>query len=169
MEQTNSNFLSPKDDAGIIAFTQAVQQVSIRQPIDIKALNHNDVLSFVHSWFAGFDHIESAEFFLAHLDNKDMTFNMDGQVLASDHTSFRAWFADALKHIPWDYHHIISPNVTRSFETGWTVEFFVQHVGEWHDIPIGDPNASSGRPFNRIIRVHWRLEHDGKNFIIRRY
>ena len=30
-----------------------------------------------------------------------MTFNLNGEALAHDHASFRAWYADALTHIPW--------------------------------------------------------------------
>ena len=150
-------------------FTAALRQVVRYYPVDIKTPNHNDVLSFIHSWFAGFDHIEAAEFFLAHFDDADMTFNMDGQVLAHNHQSFRDWFADALTHIPWDYHEILDIAVTGTFQTGWTAEFFIRHVGEWHDKPLGDDNTGPGHPFNRIIRVNWKLEHNGDKFIIRRY
>lgn len=126
-------------------------------------------MSFIHSWFAGFDHIETSDFFLKHFDNDDMTLNMDGQVLASDHSSFRTWFADALKHIPWDFHEIIAPLIIGTNQTGWLAEFYIRHVGEWHDIPIDDRTTEPGRPFNRLIRVNWTLEHNGKIFIIRRY
>ena len=96
-------------------FTAALRQVVRNYPTDIKAPNQNDVISFIHSWFAGFNHIEPAEFFLAHFDDADMTFNMDGQVLVHSHQSFRDWFADALTHIPWDYHDILDIGVTGTF------------------------------------------------------
>ncbi len=150
-------------------FTVAMRQVVRCHPADIKAPNHNDVIAFIHSWFAGFDHIEPAEFFLVHFDDADMTFNMDGQVLAHNHQSFRDWFADALTHIPWDYHDILDTAVTGTFQTGWTAEFFIRHIGEWHDKPLNDDNTGPGRPFNRIIRANWKLEHNSERFIIRRY
>ena len=154
------------------AFTAAQRQVARFRPADLKAPNQNDLCAFVHAWFAGFDHIEPAEFFLAHWDDADMTFNMDGQVLAHDHASFRAWFADALRHIPWDFHAILDLRVTGTLASGWTAEFFVRHVGEWHEQPPhadADADAAPGRYFNRLIRANWRVEHDGQRFIIRRY
>lgn len=165
----NSDYMSPKSSLDEKEFMLAQRQVVRYQPISIKAPNHNDVMAFVHSWFAGFDHIEAADFFLKHFDNNDMTFNMDGQVLASDHASFRTWFADALTHIPWDFHEVIAPQITGTYQTGWSAEFYIRHVGVWHEIPIDDPNTGSGQPFNRIIRVNWTLEHNGKTFLIRRY
>ncbi len=165
----NKSFLTAPVASDSPEFTVALRQVVRYHPADIKAPNHNDVISFIHSWFAGFDHIEPAEFFLAHFDDADMTFNMDGQVLAHNHQSFKDWFADAITHIPWDYHDILDATVTGTFQTGWTAEFFIHHVGEWHDIPVSDSNTGPGRPFSRIIRANWKLEHNGEKFIIRRY
>lgn len=48
-----------------------------------------------------------------------------------DHESFRARYADALRHIPWDFHEMldgVSP-------AGWAAEFSFRHVGEWPDDP----------------------------------
>lgn len=166
--QEKSSVLAPLA-ADSLEFTPALRQVVCYNPADIKAPNHNDVKSFIHLWFAGFDHIAPAEFFLSHFDDADMTFNMDGQVLAHDHQSFKDWFADALLHIPWDYHDILDIIITGTFQTGWATEFFIRHVGEWHDIPLNDANTGQGRPFNRIIRANWKLEHNGEKFTIRRY
>lgn len=145
-------------------FTQAEREVARRRPIDLKASNGNDVRSFVHAWFAAFDHAAAAEFFLGHLDDGDMTFNMDDQSLAHDHATFREWYADALVHIPWDYHDVRDIAVAGLDTTGWTAEFLFRHVGEWRDERDGPV-----RPFNRVLRATWRLEHDGERFLIRRY
>ena len=163
------SFLTARVASDSLEFTAALRQVVCYKPAAVKAPNHNDVKSFIHSWFAGFDHIAPAEFFLSHFDDADMTFNMDGQMLAHNHQSFRNWFADALLHIPWDYHDILDIIVTGTFQTGWATEFFIRHVGEWHEIPFNDTDNGLGRPFNRIIRANWKLEHNGEKFIIRRY
>ena len=146
-------------------FTSAEREVARYRPADLRAPNHNDVRAFVHAWFAAFDHADPAEFFLGHLDDADMTFNMDGQALAHDHASFRTWYADALTHIPWDFHDVRDIAVTGLGPTGWTAEFFFPHVGEWLDKPGEGP----GRPFNRVLRATWRLEHVDGRFVIRRY
>ena len=150
-------------------FTAATSQVLKYRPEDLHAPNHNDVRAFVHSWFAAFDHAAPSSFFTSHLDDADMTFDFAGQPLAHDHESFRAWYADALEHFPWDFHGVLDIDITGTARTGWTLEFFFRHVGEYHDVPISDPSSGNGRLFNRVLRATWRLEHDGEAFIIRRY
>ncbi|WP_374947626.1 ester cyclase [Agreia sp.] len=151
--------------AGEAEFTAAEAEVLRYEPAELKAPNHNDVRSFVHAWFAAFDHAAEAEFFTTHLDDGDMTFTLDGDALAHDHASFRDWYADALRHIPWDFHSIIEIDIAGNHRTGWTLEFFFRHVGKWLD----EPNTSTGRPFNRVLHATWRLEHTGSDFLIRRY
>ena len=145
-------------------FTPAEREIARYRPRDVQAPNHNDLRSFIHAWFAAFDHRAPAGYFLGHLDDADMTFNFDGEPLARDHESFRAWYADALSHIPWDFHDIIDVTVTGTSDTGWTAEFFFRHVGDWHDTA-----ADPGRDFNRVLRAHWQVEHDSGHFVIRRY
>ena len=135
------------------------------RPRDLKATNHNDVRSFIHAWFAEFDHAGPADYFLNHLDDADMTFTLDGAELAHDHATFRTWYADAVSHIPWDFHHIVDINIAGNADTGWGVEFFFRHVGEYLDTP----NTEAKRCFDRLLHANWRLEHDGRRFIIRRY
>ena len=147
-------------------FDAAVRQVTRYRPDDIGAVNHNDLRSFVHAWFAAFDHRAPTEYFLDHLDDADMTFNLDGEALATDHASFSDWYADALKHFPWDFHDLLDGVLMAGVaDTGWTAEFHFRHVGEW----IDDPATGGTRPFNRVMSANWRLEHDGRRFGIRRY
>ena len=156
-------------------FATSTAQVLRYRPEDLKAPNHNDVRAFVHTWFAAFDHAAPATFFTSHFDDADMTFDLDGQALATDHESFNAWYADALEHFPWDFHSVIEIEITGISNTGWTVEFFFRHVGEYRDVPLsssagGDRStAAEGRLFNRVMRAVWKLEHDGSDFVIRRY
>ncbi len=145
--------------------TAAERQVARYKPADIFAPNHNDLRAFVHAWFAAFDHAERAEFFIRHLDNADMTFDFDGRPLATDHASFRTWYADALDHIPWDFHDVLDITVTGTAATGWAAEFFFRHVGEWRD----GRDSEAVRSFNRVLHCHWLVEHNGEHFLIRRY
>lgn len=159
---------NPRQDSE--EFTATERQVLRYRPDDVKAPNHNDLRAFIHSWFAAFDHTAPAEFFLAHLDAADMTFNFDGEPLATDHDSFRVWYADALRHIPWDFHDVMDGvTITGVYPTGWMAEFYFRHVGDWHDTPIGNSSGGEGRHFNRVLRANWRVEHDGESFVIRRY
>lgn len=150
-------------------FTTAERQVLRYRPEDIKAPNHNDLRAFIHSWFAAFDHIVPVEFYLEHFEDADMTFNLDGEPIAADHESFRAWYADVPWHFPWDFHDVLDGvTITGVYSTGWIAEFYFRHVGEYRDKPAGDSD-NAGRPFNRVLRATWRVEHDGERFIIRRY
>lgn len=65
-------------------FEAAASQVIRDRPTDVQASNHNDLRSFLHAWFAAVDHWAVAGLFLAHLDDADVTFNLDGQSLACD-------------------------------------------------------------------------------------
>ena len=51
----------------------------------------------------------------------------------------------------------------------WTAEFYFRHVGDWRDDPGGAPDAAASRPFYRVLKANWRLEHVGGRFVIRRY
>ena len=158
--------LHPSDQT---AFSAAEREVSRWRPADLKAPNHNDVRSFVHAWFAAFDHADAPDFFLRHFDAADMTFNLDGEVLAHDHASFRTWYADALTHIPRDFHDVRDIVVTGLASTGWTAEFYFGHVGDWRDNPAPAFEPAASRPFYRVLKANWRIEHAGGRFIIRRY
>ena len=167
--------MSESDSAGesagpTSAFSAARAEVERFRPVDITAPNHNDVRAFIHQWFAAFDHIGPVDFFLDHLDDADMTFNSDGAPIATDHDSFRAWYATVPTTFPWDFHSIMDGvRIAGTAATGWGVEFFFRHVGEYHDVPLGQPGAGSGRLFNRVLRAVWHLQHDGRRFVIRRY
>ena len=168
-----SNAETPKTSATVAdpsAFTDARREVEQHRPADIKTVNHNDLRAFMHRWWAAFDHIAPVDEFLTHLDDADMTFVLDGQPLATDHASFREWYASVPATIPWDFHEVLDGvTIVGTAATGWTAEYFVRHVGEFHDVPIGEPGDGPGRVFNRVIRVTWKVEHDGDRFIIRRY
>lgn len=141
------------------------RQVLRYRPQQVEALNHNDLRAFLHSWFAAFDHRAPAEFFLGHLDDADMTFNLDGQALATDHASFRTWYADALEHIPWDFHDVLDGvRITGNLATGWTAEFQFRHVGQWQDSP-----QARRRLFNRVLAATWHVVADRDRFVIHRY
>lgn len=141
-------------------FAAAEAQIARHKPQDIAAPNHNDLRSFVHAWFAAFDHRAAAEWFLDHLDDDDMTFNLDGEALARDHATFRTWYADALDQFPWDFHDVLHIVIAGTSSTGWSLDFDFRHVGE---------AGEARRPFNRVLHASWRVEHDGDRFTIRRY
>ncbi len=141
-------------------FTRAEAQIARHKPGDISAPNQNDLRSFVHAWFAAFDHRAAADYFLGHLEDDDMTFNLDGEVLARDHATFRTWYAEALDVFPWDFHDVLHMTIAGTSDTGWALDFDFRHVGE---------AGTERQPFNRVLHASWRVEHDGSRFVIRRY
>ncbi len=151
-------------------FDRARAEIERYRPTDVKAINHNDVRAFMHTWWAAFDHIGPVEFFLDHFDDSDMTFNLDGSPIATDHASFRTWYDTVPTTFPWDFHSILDGvQVTGTVATGWTVDFFFRHVGEYHEIPLGQPGSGAGKLFNRVLHANWKLEHHDNRFTIRRY
>jgi hypothetical protein len=130
------------------------------------AVDDNDVRGFVHRWYAAFERLEPAQFFLAHFDDtEDMVF---GKLHSPE--EFRAWYDNWLRHCPWDHHEVVDLVVVGSAETGWQVDILLRHVGEWFDdgIPKEYEPGLPGRLFDRYLRQTWAVRHDGADFRIRR-
>jgi hypothetical protein len=132
------------------------------RPLEVPAFNDNDVRGFVHEWFAAFERLRPAEFFLDHFD-PDFVF---GEYRTPD--EFRGWYADWRAHCPWDHHQVLDLAVAGSARTGWRVDVLLRLVGEWFD---GNAAHRTGKPahlFDRYIRQTWALRHDGSGFRISR-
>ncbi len=132
------------------------------RPIDVSAVNDNDVRGFVHSWYAAFERLQPAEFFLDHFD--------PGTVFGECRTpdEVRSWYADWRARCPWDHHEVLDLAVAGSARMGWRVEVLLRLVGEWLD---NDARRSAGKPahlLDRYIRQTWALRHDGSDFRISR-
>jgi hypothetical protein len=123
------------------------------RPLDVHAVNDNDVRAFVHRWYAAFERLEPAEFFLEHM--------YSGAVFGASRTSdeFRAWYADWQSHCPWDHHEVLDLAVAGGADAGWRVDVLLRLVGEWHDDDPAGPML-----MDRYIRQTWSLRHDGADF-----
>jgi hypothetical protein len=120
------------------------------RPLEVPAVNNNDVRGFVHGWFAAFERLQPAEFFLDHFD-PDFVFG--------DHRTpdeFRGWYAGWQVHCPWDHHEDLDLTVAGSAGTGWRVDVLLRLVGEWLD----DAARRTEKPaslLDRYIRQTWAL------------
>ena len=152
---------SGHQDEGLLSNAAQRAEVLRWRPLEVSAVNDNDVRGFVHSWYAAFERLQVAEFFLRHFD-ADTVF---GESQTPD--EFCAWYADWRAHCPWDHHEVLDLAVAGSAGMGWRVEVLLRLVGEWFD----DAARETGKPaylFDRYIRQTWALHHDGSGFRISR-
>jgi hypothetical protein len=132
------------------------------RPMDVFAVNDNDVRGFVHSWYAAFERLQPTEFFLEHFD----TGGVFGECQTPD--EFRTWYANWRAHCPWDHHEVLDLTVTGSAPMGWRVEVLLRLVGEWFDDDAAPGTGKPARMLDRYIRQTWALHHDGSEFRISR-
>jgi hypothetical protein len=128
----------------------------------VHAVNENDVRGFVHRWYAAFERLQPAEFFLDHFD--------PGTVFGKCRTpeEFRSWYADWRAHCPWDHQEVLDLAVAGSAQMGWRVEVLLRLVGEWVDDDTARETSKPARLLDRYARQAWALHHDGSDFRISR-
>ncbi len=145
----------------------SLEQILRYKSRDVQAVNSNDVKSFVYDWFAHFDRIAAPDYFLDHLDPDDMALVFARTI--RDHDGFRAWYADWVRHCPWDFHDISDLEVSGSSETGFTAQFTVRHVGEWHGTSETENPGMQEGPFDRTVGQLWRVKVVEGQFFITDY
>ncbi len=115
LEGTLSYATSGSPDDGPRPSAERLSEVLRWRPIDVLAVNDNDVRGFVHHWYAAFERLRPAEFFLEHFDTN---FVFGDSRTAEE---FRSWYAEWRAHCPWDHHEVLDLAVAGSFGMGWRV------------------------------------------------
>ena len=142
------------------------------KPNSVKDLNGNDIRAFVYEWFANFEHIVDADYFLSHLDESEMEISFPEQKI-TNHTQFKTWYADVQNHIPWDFHDLSNLEIVGNQEQGFIVKFIVNWHGEVSNQTQIDGkytdswNLTEDSPFfHKTLRQTWQIKvQDGVIFI----
>ena len=153
--------------------TRTTQEILRLKPDDVKQLNTNDVRAFVYEWFAQFEHIVESEYFLSHLDDGDMEIQFPEQTLTS-HEDFRRWYADVIRHIPWDFHEVRSLEVEGDEDAGFRVSFDVGWYGEkvefdQIDTKYAESWSGTGSLIAQEFRQEWDLRVRDRKLVITSY
>ena len=153
---------SGSPDDGPRPSAERLSEVLRWRPIDVLAVNDNDVRGFVHHWYAAFERLRPVEFFLEHFDTN---FVFGDSRTAEE---FRSWYAGWRARCPWDHHEVLDLAVAGSFGMGWRVDVLLRLVGEQFDDDAGRDTGKPTHVFDRYIRQTWALHYDGSDFRISR-
>ena len=115
------------------------------------ATNSNDLRRFIYEWFTHFEHAGSADFFLRHLDEENMSLALPGQSPLTSHTDFTRWYSNLLAQTLWNFHDVSAIDITGTA----THEFLLSFLVDWY----GEVRADSDQPARWQTRSDSLLYH----------
>ena len=96
----------------------------------LAAKNSNDVRMFIYDWFSHFEHAASTDFYLGHLDDKNMSLTFPGQAPLTSHASFARWYNNLLAQTRWNFHDVSALQIERRASDRFLVSFVLDWYGE---------------------------------------
>ena len=118
--------------------------------------SENDVISFVYSWFAGFDHQADIKFFTAHLNPEKVDMYFPDFPIASV-ADFERWYGGVIDNIQWNTHRLTNLNVSGDEKGGFSVSVDVNWKAKTY----------KGETLEMNVHQDWKVTVDkGRNFII---
>lgn len=125
----------------------------------LAAANSNDVRLFVYDWFTHFEHAAAPEFFLRHLEQRDMSLAFPGQTLTS-HADFVKWYDNLLAQTLWNFHDVSALEIERTAPQEFRVSFIVDWYGEVRsnsDQLTGWQSRSDSFLYHHKLRQAWTV------------
>ena len=96
----------------------------------LAATNSNDVRRFLYDWFTHFEHAAGADFYLSHLEDKNMSVTFPGQPPLTSHADFAKWYNNLIAQTLWNFHDISAIQIKRTAPQEFLVSFVVNWYGE---------------------------------------
>jgi len=96
----------------------------------LAATNSNDLRRFVYDWFTHFEHASASDFYLSHLDNKNMSITFPGMAPLASHADFTAWYNNLLAQTKWNFHDVSALQVRQTAPQEFLVSFIIDWYGE---------------------------------------
>ena len=121
--------------------------------------SENDVMGFVHSWFAGFDHQADINMFKKHLNPEkvDMYFP-DFPIKSME--DFERWYNNVIDNIQWNVHRISNLKVSGDEINGFSVSLDINWKAKTY----------KGETYDMNIHQDWRVKVDkSRKFIIEKH
>jgi hypothetical protein len=110
-------------------------------------LSANDVKSFVHQWFAWFDHQADIKLFLKHLDKKNIDMLYPDFPIRSE-KDFRRWYGGVVENVQWNSHDVRNLTVSGSAAEGFNVGLDVCWNARFYD----------GKTAQMLVHQDWKLK-----------
>ena len=103
---------------------------SFKPAPDRTATNPNDLRRFLYDWFAHFEHAARVEFYLSHLDDKNMHLAFPGMAPLTSHADFTGWYDNLLAQTLWNFHDVSDLQIQQTAPRAYLMRFIVDWYGE---------------------------------------
>jgi hypothetical protein len=142
----------------VIAFETRVKR--FRPAPDRSATNPNDLRRFLYDWFAHFEHAAPVDFYLDHLDDKNMQLIFPGMAPLTSHAAFTRWYENLLAQTLWNFHDISAIQIQQTAPGTYRMSFIVDWFGEVKadsDQRSGWQSRSDSALYHHIVRQTWTV------------
>ena len=92
--------------------------------------NPNDLRRFLYDWFTHFEHAAPVDFYLGHLDDKNMQLTFPGMAPLTSHADFTGWYANLLAQTLWNFHDVSALQIEQTGPQAYRMSFIVDWYGE---------------------------------------
>ncbi|MEO6282920.1 MAG: hypothetical protein ABIN80_13440 [Dyadobacter sp.] len=136
----------------------------------LAARNANDIKMFVYEWFTHFEHASNVDYYLAHLNNKDMSLSFPGQAPLVSHSDYAKWYNNLLTQTLWNFHDISKIQVKRAAAHEFLVSFVIDWYGEvkaTSDQLAGWQSRKDSFIYHYNLRQTWIIKDMDNQLIIR--
>ena len=146
------------------------QAKSFKPEQGLAATNSNDVRLFLYDWFTHFEHAAGADFYLGHLDDRNMSVTFPGQTPLTSHADFAKWYNNLIAQTLWNFHDVSAIQIKRTAPQEFLVSFVVNWYGEvksGSDQLAGWQTRSDSFLYHHKLRQTWTVT-DGDRLVIQK-
>jgi hypothetical protein len=127
----------------------------------LAAANSNDVRRFVYDWFTHFEHAAPADFYLSHLDDKNMSLTFPGMAPLTSHAAFTGWYGNMLAQTLWNFHDVSALQIKQTAAQEFLVSFVIDWYGEVKPTSTqlaGWQSRSDSNIYHHKLRQTWTVK-----------
>lgn len=127
----------------------------------LAATNLNDLRLFLYEWFTHFEHATPADFYLSHLDDKNMHIAFPGMAPLTSHGDFTGWYENLLAQTVWNFHDVSAIQIKRTAPQQYLISFIVDWYGEVKpdsDQLAGWQSRNDSFFYHRRLRQTWTVK-----------
>lgn len=154
-----------------IAVVQYEEQVKQFKPEHgLTATNRNDLRKFIYEWFTHFEHASTTDFYLSHLEDKNMSVAFPGMTPLTSHADFTNWYNNLLAQTLWNFHDISAVQIRQTAPQ----EYLISFVADWYgEVKPGSDqlgawqSRSDSHLYHHKLRQTWTIK-TGERLLIER-
>lgn len=147
----------PAPPESVARYEQLVKRF---EPQQLAATNSNDVRRFVYDWFTHFEHASSVDFYLEHLDEKNLSVTFPGMAPLTSHQQFSGWYDNLLAQTRWNFHDLSALQIQQREPGRYLVSFVVDWYGEVKSDSTqlaGWQSRKDSRLYHHRVRQTWTV------------